>query len=154
MWRQLVFWQQLRKQVARAWAQARLLFPASAVRLGDRGEQQAERFLIGLGYRIISRQYRNRWGEIDLIAEDGPWLVFIEVKTRRTAEAGAPFEAVHRGKQTKLTNLALTYLKQRGWLERRVRFDVVSILWQEGAAPQIQLFRHAFEPHSEGQFFA
>ena len=52
--------------------------------LGNRGENAAVRFLRRLGYRIMARNCRNHWGEIDIIARDGDWIVFVEVKTRRT----------------------------------------------------------------------
>ena len=74
--------------------------------LGNRGERLAARYLRRQGFKIFSRQYSNRLGEIDLIALDGDCLVFVEVKTRRSQEAGDPVEAVTLGKQKQLTKLA------------------------------------------------
>ncbi len=123
--------------------------------LGDRGEREAARFLKKLGYRILERQYRDRFGEIDLIALDGKQIVFVEVKTRRSADTGQPFEAVDRQKQQKLTSVALAWLKKHRRLEQAARFDVVSIVWPEDESPpQVEHFRHAFEATGRGQFFS
>lgn len=81
--------------------------------LGPAGERATARYLQQLGYRILARGHRQRLGEIDLIALDGNWLVFVEVKTSRCDAAGDPSEAVDRSKQEKLTRAALIYLKQR-----------------------------------------
>ena len=112
---------------------------------GDRGERAAVRYLKQRGYRILARQARNRLGEIDIIALDGDWIVFVEVKTRRTTDKGRPVEAVTLTKQRQLTRTALAWLKRRRWLERRSRFDVIAICWQEGSKPEIEHYQHAFE---------
>ena len=114
--------------------------------LGNRGENAAVRFLRRLGYRILARNCRNHWGEIDIIARDGDWIVFVEVKTRSSHAAGHPAEAVTRRKQVQLTKLALVWLKQRRLLEHRARFDVVALTWPEGTqTPVIEHFLHAFQ---------
>jgi len=123
--------------------------------LGDKGERAAVRFLKRLGYKIVAKQYRNQFGEIDVIALDGKQIVFVEVKTRQSTDAGQPFEAVDRRKQQKLTMLALAWLKKHKQLEQSARFDVVSVVWPEGAKePAIQHFVNAFEPIGDGQFFS
>jgi putative endonuclease len=115
--------------------------------LGDRGERAAARYLRRQGYRILARQHSDRLGEIDLVARDADTIVFVEVKTRKTAAAGEPVEAVTPHKQKQLTRLALAWLKRRGLLEQRARFDVISILWPAGARdPEIIHYRNAFEP--------
>lgn len=114
------------------------------LRLGDKGERVAARYLKRQGFRILARGHRNQAGEIDLIARDGNTLVFIEVKTRRQTTHGLPVEAVHYDKQRRLTRAALVYLKQRGWLERPSRFDVVAILWETDRPPAITHYRQAF----------
>lgn len=122
--------------------------------LGDRGERAAVRFLKAEGYRILARQHRTALGEVDIIAQDGETTVFVEVKTRSTAAAGQPFEAVDRQKQHKMTLVALAWLKHYQRLDQPARFDVVSILWPEDSRkPQIQHFRNAFEPVGRGQFY-
>lgn len=116
---------------------------------GDRGERAAARYLRSQGYRILARQVRNGLGEIDLIAMDGDVIVFVEVKTRSSLVAGHPVEAVDHRKQKQLTRAALSWLKHHRLLDRRGRFDVVAILWQQGSDPQIQHYRNAFEASAE-----
>lgn len=122
---------------------------------GDRGERVAARFLRRRGFRILSRQWWTRWGEFDLIALDRDTIVFIEVKTRRDIRGGHPSEAVDRAKQRRMTRQALVYLKKHRRLESRARFDVVALVWPDGARhPRIDHLPNAFEPTDEGQFFS
>jgi putative endonuclease len=101
--------------------------------------------------RILRRGYRTANGEIDLIARDGDTLAFVEVKARRR---GQPAEAVTTEKQRRLTLAALHFLKRYGLLETRTRFDVVAILWpDDGAEPEIEHIRDAFEARGRGQLF-
>jgi putative endonuclease len=112
--------------------------------LGSEGEDLAIQFLRRKGYRIISRNYKNYIGEIDIIAQDGETVVFIEVKTRANDSFGSPFEAVHRKKRQKLRNLALLYLKKQGE-ELPVRFDVLSITCTKNGNMEIDHIQDAFE---------
>jgi putative endonuclease len=123
--------------------------------LGDRGERAAVKYLKQQGFRIIAKQHRNYYGEVDIIAQEGKSTVFVEVKTRTSTNDGQPFEAVDLRKQEKITHVALAWLKQNDRLEQPARFDVVSILWpDEKGEPQIQHFRNAFEATGRGQFFS
>lgn len=122
--------------------------------LGDQGERLAVRFLKKQGYRIVARKSRSRIGEIDIVATDGECIVFIEVKTRSSHVAGQPVEAVTAAKQQQLTRAALAWLKNRGLLERRARFDVIAITWGAGRDPVIRHYRNAFEPTGRGQMFS
>ena len=122
--------------------------------LGNRGERIAARYLSRQGYRILARQARNKVGEIDLIAQDGSTIVFIEVKTRSSTQKGHPHEAVDRAKQRQLTRTALAWLKQRGLLEVRCRFDVVSIVWHAGSPPEIMHYKNAFEATGHDTLFS
>src|SRR6267154_3243211 len=97
--------------------------------LGQRGEAAAARYLKRLGYVIVGRGSHIRRGEIDLIAVDGRTVVFVEVKTRISHDAGHPAEAVDREKQRRLTRLAMVYLKRHHLLENPARFDVIAITW-------------------------
>jgi putative endonuclease len=118
-------------------------FPRS---LGERGEIAAAKFLRRLGYHIIARRHRNPLGEIDLVAVDGRTVVFVEVKTRRSHSAGHPHDAVDRAKQTRLSALALAFLKRHDLLDCQARFDVVAVTWRKDAArPVIEHLAHAFE---------
>ena len=123
--------------------------------LGDRGEDVAGQYLRKRGLKILCRQFRSKWGEIDLICRDGKTIVFVEVKTRRSDASGQPYDAVTPDKQAKLTRMALAYLKKKNWLERRARFDVVSILMpNDTEPPEIRHFVNAFEPTGFGQLFS
>src|SRR5687767_14385535 len=98
--------------VIRHWPNMRwlaTLFPEKT--LGRKGEDAAARYLKKLGYTIVARSHTDNIGEIDLVAVDGRTLVFIEVKTRTTHEAGHPADAVDDAKQKRLTRLALSYMK-------------------------------------------
>jgi putative endonuclease len=121
--------------------------------LGDRGERMAARYLKQQGYRILARQSRSRIGELDLIALDGDTVVFVEVKTRTTHTAGHPGEAITFQKRKQLTRAALAWLKRRGLLEQRARFDVIAVTWREREPPLVEHFRNAFESTATGQMF-
>jgi putative endonuclease len=115
--------------------------------LGDRGERFAVRHLKRAGMKIVARNYRNRFGEIDIIARDGQSLVFVEVKTRKSNAAGTPLEAVDETKQAKIIQVAEAYLKQRPLADRSVRFDVIGIVWNQdepASQPELTHVRHAF----------
>ncbi|HEY2413320.1 MAG TPA: YraN family protein [Pirellulaceae bacterium] len=115
--------------------------------LGRRGEDAAARFLKKLGYIIVARGHRDNIGEVDLIAVDGRTVVFIEVKTRTSHDAGHPADAVDEKKQQRLTRLALSYLKRHDLLECAARFDVVAVTWpDDNSCPVIEHFQNAFEP--------
>jgi putative endonuclease len=112
--------------------------------LGADGERAAEQFLRGQRYRIIERNYRCPVGEVDLIALDGKTVVFIEVKTRRGAGFGSPFEAVDRRKQGQVSRAAQYFLTVHRLHDRAARFDVVGVWWEDGR-PICELVRNAFD---------
>jgi len=97
----------------------------------------AAQFLTDLGYKIIDRQYRTRFGEIDLVAQDGHELVFVEVKTRTNLEFGHPEEAVHSLKLSRMSAAGDWYLRERKLESASHRYDVVAITWIEGGVPEI-----------------
>jgi putative endonuclease len=97
--------------------------------LGQKGEDLACAFLCGRGYDIIQRNFRCRYGEIDLIARQGETLVFIEVKTRMGSGYGAPEEAVTAEKQEHIRRVALFYLQAHPDIDQELRFDVIAISW-------------------------
>jgi len=112
---------------------------------GQEGEAEAERFLRRKGYRIVARNFRSTVGELDLVAEDGPVVVFIEVKARRTDDFGGAIHAVHRQKQQKLIRLASQFLAQHHWTDRACRFDVVLVESTATAALKVKHIENAFE---------
>ena len=122
---------------------------------GDRGERTAVKFLKRQGLRIVERNYRTPWGEIDIIAIDDRTVVFVEVKTRKSDQFGRPEEAVTLEKQKTLTRMALSYLKKYKLLECPARFDVVAIIWpDDNSPPEIRHLRNAFEPVGKWQMFS
>ena len=113
--------------------------------LGKRGEALAAKYLQGRGYQIVARGSRAALGEIDLVAVNGRTVVFVEVKTRRSQDAGHPADAVDDDKQRRLTRLAIGYLRRHGLLEYPARFDVVAVTWPAGRGkPTIEHFPAAF----------
>lgn len=108
-------------------------------KIGAAYEQAAAEHLAGQGYELITANYRCPPGEIDLVAKDGAYLVFIEVKYRKTLNAGSPFEAVNAKKQQTLRRAAQWYLTERKLSDVPVRFDVVGILGNE-----IKVIKDAF----------
>jgi putative endonuclease len=78
------------------------------------GEQLAAEHLARRGFRILERNYRTRWGELDIVAFDGRTLAFCEVKTRRLSPRGVtPFEAIHRRKRGRVRRMASSWLSER-----------------------------------------
>jgi putative endonuclease len=97
---------------------------------GRVGEAAAAEYLKNLGYKILARNFRTRWGEIDIIAKDDDCLVFAEVKTRADERYGAPEEAVTRTKQEHLVKAAQIYLSQTHQAHALWRIDVLALLKQ------------------------
>lgn len=110
---------------------------------GQTGEDLAVCYLENQGYTIVERNYRNRIGEIDIIARDGECLVFIEVKTRSNRRFGSPFDAVDFRKQQQISRVALAFMTQHRFGEVPVRFDVIGVHLEE--SPRVELIKNAFE---------
>jgi putative endonuclease len=107
-------------------------------------EDLACRELERRGYAIVARRYRRRGGELDIIARDGATLVFVEVKAREGREFGEGAEAVGSFKRRRMMGVALDYLARQHLNDCPCRFDVVSILLQDGR-PQIEVYQNAFD---------
>ncbi len=97
-------------------------------KFGKIGEALACAYLKKLGYAILSRNYRTKMGEIDIVAREGGCLVFVEVKTRQSDVYGMPEESINTKKMNKLTRLAQLYISNKRLHEMTARFDVVSVL--------------------------
>lgn len=111
---------------------------------GEAGEALALQHLRRAGYALVERNARTRLGEIDLVVERAGTVVFVEVRSRTSDRFGSPLESVDRRKQHRLALLAIQYLARRRLQDRRVRFDVIAIEWQDGA-PKISHVENAFE---------
>ena len=108
------------------------------------GEDSASDFLKKKGYRIIERNYRTKFGEIDIIAQEKKTICFVEVKTKNIDTKASPKESVDSQKQERLSKLALYYLKENNLWTKRARFDVVSIKIKGYQIQHIELIKDAF----------
>lgn len=113
-------------------------------KIGDQYEQMAVLYLEREGYEILERNYRCRFGEIDIIArskeKDLDVLVFAEVKYRSSSRFGSPFEAVDYKKQQRIIQTANYYMKEKNAdADTKVRYDVIGILGSD-----IRLIKNAF----------
>ena len=116
----------------------------SAQATGKLGESLAEAYLKKKGYRILERNVRSPFGEIDIVAKHDGVLVFVEVKTRKDTSFGLPEEAVDGRKKNQLARLASWYLTRFRKADVQVRFDVLAIdLTPNGR--QMRLIQDAFE---------
>lgn len=113
-------------------------------KFGKFGEDLVARRLKKSGYQVLCRNYRTRFGEIDIIAKDADTVVFVEVKSRRTATYGNPKYSITRAKQEKISKTALYYLKTNDLFNCRARFDVVIVITGQGE-PSIEIIKNAFE---------
>lgn len=114
---------------------------------GAWGEALAAEYLRKKRYRIVASGYHSRFGEIDLIAEDKKFLVFVEVKLRKSADFARAMEHVDRRKQEKIRTTASFYLSENP-TKRQPRFDVIEIYAPEGTAtakPEINHLEDAFQ---------
>jgi putative endonuclease len=119
---------------------------------GAYGERVAACFLQRQGYKILTRNFRIRRGEIDLVCRDGEILVFAEVKARASDDYGQPAEAVDDLKRQSISRAAISYLKELGKPDIYFRFDIVEVFLNPGSVPQCRLIRNA-HPLSKPFFY-
>lgn len=121
---------------------------SDAALLGRWGEKQAAGYLHQKGYRLLAAGYRCRMGEIDLIAQKGRELAFVEVKLRRNANFAEPREQVTAAKQRRILLAARNFLAQHPeYGEHYCRFDVAEVYAPDGlqtTKPEIRYYEHAF----------
>lgn len=113
--------------------------------LGVVGEELAAAALAARGYAILERRFKTERGEIDIIAQDGETLVFVEVRARATGEFGGAAESVTGAKQRRVRRMAVEYLALHRITDHPCRFDVVAVDEALGAAPVITIFPGAFD---------
>lgn len=113
--------------------------------LGDRGEMIAAAYLVNKKYKILDKKARTAYGELDLIAKIKDTLVFVEVKTRSSKQFGLPEESVDERKQKQMIRLASSYFQKNSLDKIKMRFDVISILYNGVNEPQIRHIENAFE---------
>lgn len=113
---------------------------------GILGEDKAIKVLKKQGYKILERNHATRFGEIDVIAEEGGCLVFVEVKKRNTDQFGDALSAITRIKQRHMIKSALWYMKKQKCFNRRVRFDAVGL-----DGEQVKIVKSAFMVEDDGR---
>lgn len=112
--------------------------------LGRVGETDALCLLKKHGYKILAKNYKTRLGEIDIIARDEDTVCFVEVKARNSDRFGYGQEALTKYKQRQISKAALVFLKENNLLEKKARFDVISIKYS-GRNTKLNLIKNAFE---------
>ncbi|HEY5739575.1 MAG TPA: YraN family protein, partial [Gammaproteobacteria bacterium] len=119
--------------------------PTTRKRLGRRAEQRALAYLQRRGLRLVTRNYRCRFGEIDLIMRDNDCIVFVEVRFRTSISFAPPALTVDTFKQSRIEKTAQSYLARHPrHADHPARFDVIAIDSADGAAGTIQWIRDAF----------
>ena len=121
--------------------------PSHNLKFAKSAESRAREFLKNSGYRILSQNFRTKLGEIDIVARDKDTICFVEVKARHSDRFGLPQEAVSFIKQRQIAKAALTFLKDNDLLDKKARFDVVSVMLAS-EKPKIELIKDAFELNS------
>ncbi|MCF8111638.1 MAG: YraN family protein [Desulfobacteraceae bacterium] len=117
--------------------------PGESKQFGRLGESIAAGHLKKNGYRILARNYRNKFGEIDIVARHKDVIVFVEVKARSSGGFGSSKAAVDKRKQKRISMIALGYLKQTRSMDARARFDVVCVDTGTGR-PKVEIIANAF----------
>src|SRR3990170_8500079 len=107
------------------------------IETGGMGEKLAAEFLMGKGFRVVARNYRFRKAEIDLIVQREDWLIFVEVKTRKSNAYGEPESFVDALQRRLIYDAAEEYIFRNDW-QGHIRFDIVSV--KPGKIPQIVHF--------------
>ena len=110
---------------------------------GKKGEIAAYKYLKKNGYKILARNYRKTYGEIDIIAQKGENIAFVEVKTRKNDSFGTPAEFVTVQKQKKLIKTAYTYIQENN-LDAEFTFDVVEVYFDGKKVKEINHIENAF----------
>lgn len=105
--------------------------------LGAKGEALAERYLVSRGFQLLEKNWRCRYGELDLIMRDGDHIVAVEVKTRGGSGYGSPLEAITAQKASRLQRLLLEWVRTSNYRKHKLRIDAVGIILRSGSAPSI-----------------
>ncbi len=114
------------------------------IELGKKGEKIAVSFLKKRKYKIVERNYRCPFGEIDIVAKEGDVLVFVEVKTRRSQDFGLPKDSIVKHKMKRMYRAALCYMNEKRIWNKQARFDVISIVIRKDGKKDIELIKDAF----------
>ena len=128
------------------WTKSKQLEYLAKDKLGEYGEKHAEEFLKGKGYKIVAQNVSYAIGEIDLIAKVEKTIIFIEVKTRQSAEYCHPVEVVDKKKRQRIKQMAMQYYRDKKYAAKgfSIRFDIITLIWPVGEPPRVEHFIDAF----------
>ena len=112
--------------------------------IGNIGEDMASGYLKDLGYVVLERNFRSNHGEIDIVADDGPVLAFVEVKNYSFRSRGLPLQAISKRKRDGIIYTARVYLHRFSVRDRTCRFDVLAIHSNDAGERKIELVKDAF----------
>jgi len=112
--------------------------------IGDSGEDKACEYLIQKGFKMIERNFHSQQGEIDIVARDGEFLVFVEVKNYSFRSYGSPLGAIGKNKRKSIIHAAQTYLYKNNIKDTNCRFDVVTIYHKNNGSCAIDYIKDAF----------
>ncbi|WP_195988918.1 YraN family protein [Clostridium sp. D53t1_180928_C8] len=116
--------------------------------IGAYGETIASDFLTTNGYKILDMNYRNRYGEIDIICENDNIIIFCEIKSRYTNTFGSPIESVTYNKQKQIIKLSQVYLLYKKYQNYNVRYDVIEIIFNnKNASFKLNHLKDAFRTY-------
>lgn len=119
--------------------------PFNSQTIGSMGEEKAADYLLKKGYRILERNYRCRAGEIDIVANQSEYIVFVEVKSRMAgAENISPLISMTRAKQKRILKLGEFYLYHRRISGFQPRFDVIGITFRDASRFELEHIENAF----------
>lgn len=113
--------------------------------VGRQGEELAAAHLRKMGYTILQRNAKSRFGEIDIVARHDQVLCFVEVKTRSGEGFGPPAAAVTKSKQRQIERASMDFARKHGMLGADCRFDVVAVTLPAEGVPEVEVFEAAFE---------
>lgn len=113
-------------------------------KIGQKGEEIAEKYLLQQGYEILEKNFHSQQGEIDIVARDGEFLVFVEVKNYSFRSYGSPLGAVRKSKKQSIIHAARTYLYRNNIKNTFCRFDVLTIYRRPDGSRAIELYKNAF----------
>lgn len=112
---------------------------------GSYAEGLVIKFLQEQGYKILQKNYRCKFGEIDIIAKHQEFLVFIEVKARTSCKFGLPQDSINYHKQQKIRNVSQVYLSVHNLHQKPIRYDVVALLFnKQYELEKIEVIKNAF----------
>lgn len=119
------------------------------LRLGRQGEKLASRYLRYLNIEILVKNYRNKRGEIDIIARDGKVICFVEVKTRRLTSKTRPAAGLRHNQQLRISQSASSYLKEIGRPQVVYRFDLIEIVMGRWDIRELRYWKNHFSSKSK-----